>query len=145
MKQTVPFTSVHLHGLVDQLIKGLLPEAVSSSSLIINDIGHEFSVQTDENMLAYVLWNLLNRVVQSTSHECIRVEAFLDGSCTVIRVNDAGTYLYRSLNNGFRQVQQAAEKLGGTISIDNNQVKGVSIAFNLDNERFTPSGERKVA
>ncbi|MDR3715662.1 MAG: sensor histidine kinase [Puia sp.] len=136
MKQTVPLTRVSLHALVDQLIKGLLPTAVSSNSLIINDIDHGISVQTDENMLAYVLWNLINRVVQSTSDECIHIEALLDGGCTVIRVNEAGTYFYRLLNNGFRQVQQAAERLGGTISIDNNLVKGVSVAFNLDNEHF---------
>jgi hypothetical protein len=36
----------------------------------------------------------------------------------VIRVRDAGVYFYRTLSNNFRQVQHAAEKLGGTISVD---------------------------
>ena len=112
------YTTIPLHRFVDELTAGLLPRAVSRKSIIINQIDRELEVGSDENLLAFVLWNLLDKVVDSTQNECIHIESVKMGESTMIRVRNAGVYFYRSCANCFRQVQDAAEKLGGSISID---------------------------
>jgi hypothetical protein len=112
------YTKISLHRFVDELTAGLLPRAVSRKSIIINQIDRDLEVGSDENLLAFVLWNLLDKAVDSTQSECIHIESVQQGDSTMIRVRNAGVYFYRSCANCFRQVQDAAEKLGGSISID---------------------------
>jgi hypothetical protein len=111
-------TPILLHRFVDELIAGLLPRAVSRKTIIINQIDRDLELGADENLLAFVLWNLLDRAVNSTQNECIHIESARNEGNTVIRVRNAGVYFYRTLSNNFRQVHHAAEKLGGTISVD---------------------------
>jgi hypothetical protein len=112
------YTPILLHRFVDELMAGLLPRAVSRKTIIINQIDRDLELGTDENLLAFVLWNLLDRAVNCTQNECIHVESIRNNGCTVIRVRNAGAYFYRTLSHNFRQVQHAAEKLGGTITVD---------------------------
>src|SRR5580658_9900945 len=112
------YTPISLHRFVDELTAGLLPRAVRRKTIIINQIDRDLEVGTHENLLAFVLWNLLDRAVNSTQNECIHVESVKTGDSTMIRVRNAGVYFYRTLSNNFRQVQHAAEKLGGTITVD---------------------------
>ena len=122
-------SSISLHRFVDELMEGLMPLAVSRKSLIINHIDRELQLGSDENMLAYVLWNLLNRAVSCTQNECIHIESISDGEMTMIRVRNAGTYFYRTICQGFRPVQDAAEKLGGSIHIDYSSEHSPSVAL----------------
>jgi hypothetical protein len=111
-------TTISLHRFLDELMTGLLPRAVSRKTLIINQIDRNIEVGSDENLLAFVLWNLLDKVIDCTQNECIHVESVEVDDSVVIRVRNAGIYFYRSCANCFRQVQHAAEKIGATISID---------------------------
>ena len=124
-------TSISLHRFVDDLTMGLLPLAVSRKTIIVNQIDRELELGSDENMLAYVLWNLLDRAVSSTQNECIHVESIRNDDNTTIVVRNAGTYFYRTLANGFRPIQHAAEKLGGSISIDHTGSDRTTIALIL--------------
>jgi hypothetical protein len=125
------YTPVLLHRFVDELMGGLLPRAVSRKTIIINQIDRDLEVGTDENLLAFVLWNLLDRAVNSTQNECIHIESVRNGGSTMIRVRNAGVYFYRTLSNNFRQVQYAAEKLGGTISVDYTENTCTTVALTL--------------
>jgi hypothetical protein len=124
------YTKISLHRFVDELMTGLVPRAVSRKSIIINQIDRDLEVGSDENLLAFVLWNLLDKAVDSTQNECIHVESVRLGESTMIRVRNAGVYFYRSSANCFRQVQDAAEKLGGSISIDSWDM-GTTVALTL--------------
>jgi hypothetical protein len=124
------YTKISLHRFVDDLTAGLVPRAVSRKSIIINQIDRDLEVGSDENLLAFVLWNLLDKAVDSTQNECIHVESVRLGDSTMIRVRNAGVYFYRSSANCFRQVQDAAEKLGGSISIDSWDM-GTTVALTL--------------
>ena len=123
-------TTISLHRFVDELMTGLLPRAVSRKTLIINQIDRDLEVGSDENLLAFILWNLLDKAVECTQNECIHIESICKGEKTMIRVRNAGVYFYRSCANCFRQVQDAAEKLGGTISIDSWDM-GTTVALTL--------------
>ena len=116
-------TTISLHRFVDELMTGLLPRAVSRKTLIINQIDRDIEVGSDENLLAFVLWNLLDKAVDCTQNECIHIESARLDDSVMIRVRNAGVYFYRSCANCFRQVQHAAEKIGATISIDYDSVE----------------------
>ena len=125
-------TTIPLHRFVDELMAGLLPRAVSRKNVIINQIDRDLEVGSDENLLAFVLWNLLDKAVDSTRNECIHIESSSTDDSTMIRVRNAGVYFYRSCANCFRQVQDAAEKLGGSISIDSWDME-TTVALTLHN------------
>ena len=124
-------SQISLHRFVAELTLALQPAAVSRRSLIINQLDTDIQIGSDENMLAYVLWNLLDRAISSTQNECIHIESVIEGDTTLIRVRNAGTYFYRTISHGFRQVQYAAEKLGGSISIDYTSNTTTTIALSL--------------
>jgi hypothetical protein len=126
-------TKISLHRFVDDLTAGLVPLAVTRRTLIINQIDRNTDIRlgSDENMLAYVLWNLLNRAVSSTENSCIHIESITDGDRVMIRVRNAGAYFYRTISHSFRQVQYAAEKIGGSISIDYTENMSTTVALTL--------------
>jgi len=128
-------TKISLHRFVDELAAGLVSRAVSRKSIIINQIDRDLEVGSDENLLAFVLWNLLDKVVDSTQNECIHIESVRLGDSTMIRVRNAGVYFYRSCATWFRQVQDAAEKLGGSISIDSWDM-GTTVALTLHKSMY---------
>jgi len=127
--QAVPCEKISLHELVSGLVQSLLPLTISRHSLILNEIPRNLRVAADENMLAYVLWNLINGAIQSTRHECIHIEAITVGDRLMIRIKDAGTCFHQTLSREYRQVQHVAEKLGGSIGIENGKGYGTNAAF----------------
>ena|SRR5688572_1907268 len=129
--QTVVAEPVPLHRLIDQLMVGLLPLVTGKKSFIINDVDQTFHLQTDENLLAYVLGNLLSGAINGTENVCIRVEAICNNDGVQIRVRNNGTYFYSTVSNGFSHVVQAARQLGGNISIYNQHNEGTTLTFSM--------------
>jgi signal transduction histidine kinase len=132
----VTATPVPLHDLVNQLMNGLLPLVTGKKSFIINDVDRTFQLQTDENVLAFVVGNLLSGSVNSTENVCIRIEAILCEECVQIRVRNNGTYFYSTVAHSFSQVVEAARRLGGNISIYNQQNQGTTITFSIARQRI---------
>lgn len=128
---TVVTESVPLHRLIDQLMVGLLPLVTGKKSFIINDVDQTFHLQADENLLAYVLGNLLSGAINGTENVCIRVEAICNNDEVQIRVRNNGSYFYSTVSNGFSHVVQAARQLGGNISIYNQHNEGTTLTFSM--------------
>ena len=122
---------VPLHRLIDQLMVGLLPLVTGKKSFIINDVDQTFHLQADENLLAYVLGNLLSGAINGTENVCIRVEAICNNDEVQIRVRNNGSYFYSTVSNGFSHVVQAARQLGGNISIYNQHNEGTTLTFSM--------------
>ena len=129
--QTVLSEPVPLHRLIDQLMVGLLPLVTGRKSFVINDVDQAFHVHADENVLAYVLGNLLSGAINGTANVCIRVEAISNDQGVQIRVRNNGTYFYSTVSHGFSHVVQAARQLGGNIIIYNQRNEGTSLTFQL--------------
>ena len=129
--QTVLTEPVPLHRLIDQLMVGLLPLVTGKKSFVINDVDQAFRVHADENMLAFVLGNLLSGAINGTENVCIRVEAVCNEKGIQIRVRNNGTYFYSTVSHGFSHVVQAARQLGGNISIYNQRNEGTTLTFDL--------------
>ena len=133
--QTVLTEPVPLHRLIDQLMIGLLPLVTGKKSFVINDVDHAFRVHADENVLAFVLGNLLSGAINGTENVCIRVEAVCNAAGVQIRVRNNGSHFYSTESHGFscsmRSAVQAARQLGGNISIYNQRHEGTTLTFFL--------------
>jgi C4-dicarboxylate-specific signal transduction histidine kinase len=129
--QTVLTEPVPLHRLIDQLMVGLLPLVTGKKSFVINDVDQAFHVHADENVLAFVLGNLLSGAINGTENVCIRVEAVCNEEGVHIRVRNNGTNFYSTVSHGFSHVVQAARQLGGNISFYNQRHEGTTLTFFL--------------
>ncbi|HEV2483221.1 MAG TPA: hypothetical protein VGS79_26330 [Puia sp.] len=127
---------VSLHQVVEDLLIGLDPLARKNNNVVINGIPRGLCFVAEENILAYVLWNLLSSVVAEKTNECIHVYALVDDQRTMICVNDAGTYLYRSLASEYRKLQDAATQIGGSINLYNDEKHGHNLTFSISNARM---------
>jgi hypothetical protein len=135
--QTIISQPVPLHRLIDQLMVGLLPLVTGKKSFIINDVDQTFQLEADENLLAYVVGNLLSGAINGSENVCIRVEAVCNTEGVQIRVRNNGSYFYSTVSNGFTHVVQAARQLGGNISIYNQHNQGTTLMFSMASPRKT--------
>ena len=124
-------TPVPLHKLVDQLMTGLLPLAVGKKSFILNDVDQSFMLQADEHLLAFILGSMMSNAVSCTDSVCIRIEACTNEAGIHIMVRNDGSGFYSIVSNGFSQALQAAQKIGGNISISNQKNEGTTVIFSL--------------
>src|SRR5262249_5810941 len=105
-------------------------------NVIVNGIPEGICFIAEENLLAYVLWNLLSTVIHSKQNECIYVQTLVDDERTFVCIKDAGTYLYRSLAPEFRKLQHAAEQIGGSIDLYNDHNGNSNIVLCMTNRRM---------
>ena len=106
-----------LHQLVNKVMIGLLPLAISHKSFVINDVNPDVNVLADENMLAFVLGAMLNQTISATENECIRVEATSERCAIYISVKTISQFLYSDNGSGLKEMELAAAKIGAHVTI----------------------------
>jgi signal transduction histidine kinase len=124
-------STISLHGLVSGLVQSFLPLTTRNHTIVLNEIPRDISVAVDENMLAFVLWNLLDGAIQNAHDKCIHVEALTIGDRLTVRIKDVGAYFYHAISGEYRRVQEVARMLGGTISINDSSEWGTHAAFSI--------------
>lgn len=127
---------VSVHQLVDDLLASLQPLASKRNNVLVNGVPRDLCFIAEENLLAYVLWNLINGVNSNKKNESIHVQTLVDDDRTMICVKDAGTYLYRSLASDYRKLQDAAEKIGGCIYMYIDDTCDCNVVFSISNARM---------
>lgn len=129
--QTSTSTAVSLHKLVDQLMNSFIPLAATQKSFIINDVEEAFQLNANEQVLAFIVGNLLNNAITSSQSVCIRIEALKQPEGILIRVRNNGTHFYSTVAHGFSQVVAAARSMGGDINIYNQRHEGTVITLSM--------------
>jgi hypothetical protein len=122
-----------LHLVVNQLIKGITPIAVSKNSFILNDIHPDLKVKTDVNMLAYIIGSMLNSSINIVENDCIHISAKIYSNIIIIQLKDNYSTFNNSIAYDLELLQPIAKKLGGTVCYEDHQNKGTSIAFSFTN------------
>jgi anaerobic glycerol-3-phosphate dehydrogenase len=133
MKNELTQTKVALHLMVSRISASSLTSASRKNSFIINDVPADLQAHTDENMLAAVLGSLLNTVITHTENCCIRISAKLYGRVVLLQLKETHQFHSHALAVNLKQVQQLAEKIGGTISVSNNCREASTIVFSFVN------------
>jgi hypothetical protein len=126
-------SNISLYQLVNKVIQGIMPLAVNRRSFIINDVDRNTIVSTDEQLLSFVVSTLLEDAIMTTENECIRVEAALSGDCALIKVRDNNSYYYNTVLHDLKEIQKAAEMIGGCVSIQHQPKSGTQTVFTFTN------------
>lgn len=92
-----PEPSVSLYQLVSRLITSLQPLAVKRNNILLNDIPRELSLDVDQDMVAYVLSQLVNNAVSNAEDQCIHIEAVINNDHQMLRVKDIHTHIYHTM------------------------------------------------
>lgn len=129
--QSSTSTTVSLHKLIDQLMNSFIPLAVMQKSFIINDVDEAFKLHADEQVLAFIVSNLLNNAIISSQSVCIRIEALKQPEGILIRMRNNGSHFYSTVAHGFSQVVAAARSMGGDINIYNQRHEGTVITLSM--------------
>ncbi|OQP39778.1 hypothetical protein A4H97_16265 [Niastella yeongjuensis] len=131
--QTRTSTSVPvpLHKLIDQLMNSFVPLAATQHSFIINNVDESFQLNADEQILAFIVGNLLNNAIVSSHNACVRIEAVKKPQGVQIIVRNNGTNFYSTVAHGFSQVVAAARTMGANINIYNQKHEGTVITLSM--------------
>lgn len=122
-----------LHNLVDRLMESHNAAAVARKSFIVNDIDPSFEIASDEQVLAYVMSNLLNNMINSSKDVCIRVEAIRAENGIHLRVRNNAAYYYSTVAYSFAPIIEAARQLGAQINILNKRRQGTIFTLSMSN------------
>lgn len=122
-----------LQELVDKLVTGELSAALQKESFIVNEVPGELLIATDENMLAGVLRGLLHTVVSNARNSCIRVAAKVYGDIVLVHVRDTRRANSKTIMEQLGKIQSLAEKVGGCVTVCNQQEETITLAFSFFN------------
>jgi hypothetical protein len=127
---------ISLHQLINDLLTTLQPLARKRNNVVHNRVPQGLCFMAEENLLAYILWTLISSVINTNNNEAFQVNTLVDDDHTTICINDAGTYLYRTLAPEFRRLQFAALQCGGSINLSGGATGSSNLAFSISNRRI---------
>ena len=127
------FSCISLHKCVDQIIDGLLSKT-AAPNIIANDVHPEMIVGTNKDMLTLILDSLLRTVILHGQHNTIHLSAKPIGSILLIHIRTSDTEYSQAVTDSLGKIEPLAEKLGGCVTISNNKMYGLTIAFTFINQ-----------
>lgn len=122
-----------LQELVDKLVTGELDAVLQKESFIVNEVPGELVIAADEHMLARVLRGLLHTVVSNARNSCIRVAAKVYGDIVLVHVRDTRRADTKTITERLDEIQLLAEKVGGCVTVCNQQEEAITLAFSFFN------------
>ena len=96
--------NVSLHHLVNRLMDSFIPLAVSKHSFIINDIDAAFKVQADEQVLAFVIGNMMENAIRHSRSACVRIDVIRKYNGIQVRIRNNGACYYSTVFNSYANV-----------------------------------------
>lgn len=106
-ESTTAVSNVHnisLHNLVDHLMDSFLPLAVAKHSFIINDIDAGFNVEGDEQVMAYIIGNMMMNAIGHSKAACVRIDVIRKYNGIQVRIRNNGACYYSSVFNSIGQI-----------------------------------------
>jgi nitrate/nitrite-specific signal transduction histidine kinase len=124
-------SQVALHLMINQLSVSTLPTAIRRENVVVNDIPAALYVHTDAHKLAAVIGSLLNTVIGHSKNSYIRVSAKSYGDVTLVHIKDNGRLNSPAFAGSLIEIQQLAERIGGSVSVTSyrNDVTTVALSF----------------
>ena len=132
-KQATSIVSGELHFLAEDIVKELYPTTVLNNCFVTNDIPRKILIETEKHLVATALENIIATVVKPAMNSQIQLTAKVFGDVILIQVKDHNTLNRQKLEQGLKNLQPLADRLGGVIGISHPTNKSTSIAFSFPN------------
>ncbi|TAG32149.1 MAG: GAF domain-containing sensor histidine kinase [Sphingobacteriia bacterium] len=152
-KSSAKFSNLNLYELVTTKLKNLEVASLVKHNQLVNNIPRNCKVFTDENMLKFILRNLINNAIKFTEGGIISINSSIELNKVSIMVSDTGVGMNddvkKSLFNTDRRstrkgtnkeegsglglilAKEFAEILGSQLLVSSEFGKGTSISFEL--------------
>lgn len=152
-RSSAKLTSINLNRLVSNEFKNLEVASGVKHNSLVNAVPAECWVRADENMLRFILRNLVTNAIKFTESGSITISGDTSGEKIKLSVTDTGIGMSEDVkNNLFRTdrkstrkgtnmeegsglglilAREFAEILGSQLSVESETNKGTSIAFEL--------------
>ncbi len=152
-KSSVKLTSLNLSKLVENEFKKLDITSSVKQNLLINKVPIEYQVNTDENMLLFILRNLIINAIKFTENGSITVSAKNSGDKIKVLVADTGIGMTDEVKNnlfgtnrkssrkgtnmeegsglGLILAREFSERLGSVLTVESEAKKGTIFSFDL--------------
>ena len=122
-----------LRSLITQVMSGLIPLAIERKSFVINDIQPDIEVYADKDILALAMADVLVKALKHTENDCIRISAKVFNNIILLTIKETSHRPHTTIAFSMEQVQPLAEKLGGSISVNSDDDKCITVAFTFFN------------
>ena len=156
-KSSAKLNTINLYNLIDDEFNKLDITSTVKQNTLVNNVPTDYWVNTDENMLQFILRNLIINAIKFTEGGSITVSAIksIDKDKVKVMVIDTGIGMSDEIkNNLFRTnrkstrkgtnmeegsgmglilAREFAEKLGSTLSVESSVNEGSTISFDLQN------------
>jgi hypothetical protein len=127
------YSCISLCKCINQVIVDLQSGTSEQNNTIINDVQKEMLVSTDKETLTTILTCLLNTMVINTQNNKIHLSAKLIGNITLMHIRSIHAAFSDEITESLKKTESLAERLGGCITISNNSVHGLTLAFTFIN------------
>ena len=156
-KSSAKLKAINLYTLIDDEFNKLDITSTVKQNTLVNNVPTDYWVNTDENMLQFILRNLIINAIKFTEGGSITVSAIksIDKDKVKVMVIDTGIGMSDEIkNNLFRTnrkstrkgtnmeegsgmglilAREFADKLGSTLSVESSVNVGSTISFDLQN------------
>lgn len=129
-------STIALHLMINQLSVSSMPVAIRRRNVIVNDVPSDLVIKSDEQKLAAVLGNLLNTVIGHANDSYIRITAKLYGGVTLLHIKENSRLNSPAFANSLVEIQELAEKIGGSVSVTSYRNDITTIALSITNMPF---------
>ncbi len=159
-KSSVKLSALNLNRLIDNEFKKIDITSSVKQNILVNNVPREYWVNTDENMLLFILRNLIINAIKFTESGTITVSATMNGDKVKVLVADTGIGMTDEVKNnlfgtnrkstrkgtnmeegsglGLILAREFAEMLGSTLMVESKVNKGTSISFDLQKLNLMP-------
>lgn len=129
----VPDDDVVFHQFIGSLINGIMPLAVSRKNSIINEVSQESFIKADRDKLAFIISNLLDDAVRSTTNSIIHISALSGERIGLVQIQTSETDVRNTFSPTIGKIRETAKRMGGSINIECSKSEGTLITFTFCN------------
>jgi hypothetical protein len=124
---------IALRKCVNEVIADVLSATDEKSDIILNNVPPEMLVSTQKDILASVLSCMLITTIINGKNNFLHISAKTVGNITLMHIRNSHAGYNDHIAASMQTIEMLAEALGGCVSISNNFVHGLTLAFTFIN------------
>lgn len=122
---------ISLQRLINQLLARSMTVAFRSKSLVVNEVSRHVKLPKGRVMITPVLSDLLHTIVSNAHNGDINISADRFRDIITIQIQERNNYNGYALAYSVRALEAEAAMVGGSITIQGEQKKVVTISFSF--------------
>lgn len=125
---------ISLHSLANDICSELMPLALRSTSVLVNEIPPSLCTTAQENAIAPFLRELVSAVLRNARQGRVHLSADKFGDVISIYVEDQNNYNGYALSSSIAQMEPLARVMGGFLSLKGAQQLIATVTFSFPDQ-----------